>query len=211
MPSRSQASLGPCAERLARIAKRRCLTTGHSEGEFRHHESRAAVIERSVPKATQNWSRPGSCRMMAVPNQRNKLTLSRKISVVNLMMNGDQPESSQSLLLCTDDEDEDTEARREIAWDSTSFFIILEAVEPEMLLDCLRDLFPVRSSSKRSGRGRKCVRSYRPHLLQTILPGLSVERLQLGGSVWEQLKHRRRRYCVSLEAASSVCWTGSPA
>jgi len=57
-----------------------------------------------------------------------------------------------------------------------------------------RDLLPVRSSSKRSGRGRKCVRSYNPHLLHTILPGFSVERRQLGGSVWEQLKQRLRKY-----------------
>jgi hypothetical protein len=74
---------------------------------------------------------------------------------INETTNGTEPESSQSLLLCTDDDDEDTEARRDIACDSTSFLINFEAEEPERLLDCLRDLFPVRSSSKRRGRGRK--------------------------------------------------------
>lgn len=76
---------------------------------------------------------------------------------------------------------------------------------------CFLVLLPARNSSKRSGRGRKCVRSYRPHLLQTILPGLSVDRRQLGGSVVWQLKHRLRRYWVSFEAASSVCCTKRPA
>ena len=52
---------------------------------------------------------------------------------------------------------------------------------------CFRDLFPARSSSKRSGRGRKCVLSYKPHLLQTIFPGVRVERRHEGGSVVWQL------------------------
>jgi hypothetical protein len=42
----------------------------------------------------------------------------------------------------------------------------------------------------------------------TILPGFRVDRRQLGGSVVPQLKHFLRRYCVSFEAASSVCMTG---
>lgn len=70
----------------------------------------------------------------------------------------------------------------------------LGLVEPVTLDECLRDLLPARSSSKRCGRGRRCVRSYRPHLLHTILPGLSVERRQEGGSVVWQLKQRLRRY-----------------
>jgi len=49
-------------------------------------------------------------------------------------------------------------------------------------LELFRDLRRV-SSSMRCGRGRICVRSYRPHLLHTILPGASVDRLQLGGCV----------------------------
>src|SRR5258708_11899743 len=75
---------------------------------------------------------------------------------------------------------------------------------------CFLVLFPALSSSNLNGRGRKCVRSYNPHLLHTILPGLRVERRHDGGSVVWQLKHRRRRYCVSFDAASSVCCTGSP-
>ena len=67
-------------------------------------------------------------------------------------------------------------------------------VEPVTLVECLRDLLPARSSSKRCGRGRRWVLSYKPHLLQTILPGFRVERRQEGGSVVWQLKHRLRRY-----------------
>lgn len=85
---------------------------------------------------------------------------------------------------------------------------VMDEFEAVLEVLFLRILFPARSSSKRCGRGRRCVRSYNPHLLQTILPGLRVDRRQLGGSVVEQLKHRRRRYWVSLDAASSVCITG---
>ena len=42
----------------------------------------------------------------------------------------------------------------------------------------------------------------------TILPGFRVDRRQLGGSVVWQLKHLRRKYWVSFEAASSVCMIG---
>lgn len=37
------------------------------------------------------------------------------------------------------------------------------------------------------GLGLKCVRSYNPHRLHTILPGVNVLLLQLGGSVVWQL------------------------
>jgi len=77
-------------------------------------------------------------------------------------------------------------------------------------LDAFLALFPALSSSNLNGLGRRCVRSYKPHLLHTILPGFKVERRHEGGSVVWQLKHLRRRYCVSLDAASSVCCTGKP-
>ena len=139
------------------------------------------------------------------------------------------PLSSQSLAPlpeCTELADEDTDERRARPTGANSFFTgfcfglteppsegfaAAAAAAAAAALPCLRALFPARSSSKRSGLGRKCVRSYRPHLLHTILPGLSVERRHEGGSVVWQLKQRRRRYCVSLLAASSVCCTGRPA
>ena len=66
-----------------------------------------------------------------------------------MKIDGIEPESFRSLLLRTEDEDEDTEARRNVTRVSTSFLTSLDAGEPEMLLDCLRDLFSVRSSSNR--------------------------------------------------------------
>ena len=58
-----------------------------------------------------------------------------------MKIDGIEPESSQPLLLCIEDEDEDTETRQDMACVSTSFLISLKAGEPEMLLDCLRDSF----------------------------------------------------------------------
>jgi len=97
--------------------------------------------------------------------------------------------SSQSLL-APEELLEEIDARRSSGGGAAgSFFTFGEGA-----LACFRALFPARSSSKRSGRGRKCVRSYRPHLLHTILPGFNVERRHEGGSVVWQLKQRRRRY-----------------
>ena len=126
------------------------------------------------------------------------------------------PLSSQSLPAVPDrDEpfDDDTDERRWIMGASSSFFttgVSLPTLGLPFVFGCLRVLLPARNSSKRSGRGRKCVRSYRPHLLQTIFPGFRVDRRQLGGSVVWQLWQRRRKYCVSFDAASSVCWTRRP-
>lgn len=75
-----------------------------------------------------------------------------------------------------------------------------------------------------SGLERPCVRSKRPHLLQsyyrscqrgaicgtienekqTTLPGLRFDRLHVEVSVVQQLKHLRRTLSLSLVAASSV-------
>ena len=102
------------------------------------------------------------------------------------------PESSQSLVPPLAELVEETERRREIG-SISSFLIdidpggrILGPLGLATLL-CFRDLLPARSSSKRSGRGRKCVLSYKPHLLQTIFPGVNVERRHEGGSVVWQL------------------------
>jgi len=102
------------------------------------------------------------------------------------------PESSQSLEPPFAELFEETERRREIG--SNSSFLI--GMDPGgrifgplglATLLCFRDLFPARSSSKRRGRGRKWVLSYRPHLLQTIFPGVRVDRRHEGGSVVWQL------------------------
>jgi len=102
------------------------------------------------------------------------------------------PESSQSLEPPLAEVFEETERRREMG-SISSFLIgmdpggrILGPLGLATLL-CFRDLFPARSSSKRRGRGRKCVLSYNPHLLQTILPGVRVDRRHEGGSVVWQL------------------------
>lgn len=137
----------------------------------------------------------------------------------------DLPLSSQSLAPppeCTDEVDE-TELLRFKPYSRGSFLTPPLTEEPlglletlgrdfglRVLLPPLRALLPARNSSNRRGRGRRCVLSYKPHLLQTILPGFRVDLRQLGGSVVWQLKQRRRRYWVSFEAASSVCCTGSP-
>ena len=107
-------------------------------------------------------------------------------------MEPNAPESSQSLEPPLAELVEETERRREIG--SISSFLtgidpggrILGPLGLATLL-CFRDLFPARSSSKRRGRGRRCVLSYRPHLLQTILPGVRVDRRHEGGSVVWQL------------------------
>jgi len=102
------------------------------------------------------------------------------------------PESSQSLDPPVAELVEETERRREIGSNS-SFLIDMDPggwiLGPFGLgtLLCFRDLLPARSSSKRRGRGRRCVLSYKPHLLQTIFPGVKVERRHEGGSVVWQL------------------------
>lgn len=114
------------------------------------------------------------------------------------------PLSSQSLvapLEWTEDAVEDTEDRLTRPNSLGSFFTkpplhfgLREPTRAPLGAGCFLALFPARSSSKRRGRGRKWVRSYSPHLLQTIFPGLRVERRHEGGSVVWQLKHLRRRY-----------------
>lgn len=60
-----------------------------------------------------------------------------------------------------------------------------------------------------SGRGRECVRSNKPHLLQRTFPGLKFERRQVDVSVVQQLKHRLRIPSVNLVLASEVCTTAT--
>jgi hypothetical protein len=113
------------------------------------------------------------------------------------------PLSSQSLFAPEEEETELLRARRlsrspgsfltEVGELGLEFFTMEPDLEPLLRL-CLRALLPARSSSKRRGRGRRWVRSYKPHLLQTILPGLRVDRRHDGGSVVWQLKQRRLRY-----------------
>jgi hypothetical protein len=103
-----------------------------------------------------------------------------------------ETESSQSLEPPLAELVEETESRR-LMGSVSSFLIDIDpggsSFGPLGLatLPCFRDLLPARSSSNRSGRGRKCVLSYRPHLLQTIFPGVSVDRRHEGGSVVWQL------------------------
>ena len=124
------------------------------------------------------------------------------------------PLSSQSLAPLPErtEEAEDTELRLSLARPNSAGSFLTMAIfcclGLVMGLEGLRVFDLERNSSNLRGRGRKWVRSYKPHLLQTIFPGLRVERRQEGGSVVWQLKQRRRRYWVSFEAASSVCCTG---
>lgn len=119
--------------------------------------------------------------------------------------------SSQSLPPPPEPEEEDTELLRartvlpifgdDLGGEPGELTPPIADLPPEFL----RCLLPARNSSNRNGLGRRWVRSYKPHLLQTILPGLRVERRHEGGSVVWQLKHLLRKNWVSFEAASSVC------
>ncbi len=133
----------------------------------------------------------------------------------------DIPLSSQSLEPPvpngTEPFNEETEERHCISGSSpsqTSFFTTGLSFPtlwlPAPVLGCFLVLLPNSNSSKCKGHGHKCVHSYRPHLLQTIFPGLRVERGQPGGSVMWQLKQRQQRYWVPFEAALSVSCTGRP-
>ena len=134
-----------------------------------------------------------SCSQIEALSQKNRVKLSGMLAYAqgaNTIPN--IPESSQSLEPPFAELVEETERRREMG--SISSFLI--GIDPGgrilgplglATLLCFRDLLPARSSSKRRGRGRRCVLSYRPHLLQTILPGVRVDRRQEGGSVVWQL------------------------
>jgi len=138
--------------------------------------------------------RLASCNQIEALSQKNRVKLSGMsiYALKSASTEPDIPESSQSLEPPLAELVEETERRREMG--STSSFLI--GIDPggRILgplglgtLLCFRDLLPARSSSKRKGRGRRWVLSYRPHLLQTILPGVRVERRHEGGSVVWQL------------------------
>ena len=100
------------------------------------------VLGRRIPPSRESsggdcgrFERRGRCRTRGINGHCKRI--GTKIDVI-------EPESSQPLLLCIEDEDEDTETRRDMACGSTSFLISSKAGEPEILLDCLRDSFPVR-------------------------------------------------------------------
>jgi len=55
-----------------------------------------------------------------------------------------------------------------------------------------------------AGRGRECVRSNKPHLLHSTLPGLRFDLRHVDVSVVQQLKHLLRTLSLSFLVASSV-------
>lgn len=131
-----------------------------------------------------------NCNQIGALNQKNRVRL-LCMSIYALKSASTEPnlpESSQSLEPPLAELVEETESRR-VMGSISSFLIDIDpggrTLGPLGLatLLCFRDLLPARSSSKRRGRGRKCVLSYKPHLLQTIFPGVSVERRHEGGSV----------------------------